>query len=360
MTKATLEEWNGYLIVSVDGKVFMADSRQRYTSNLGTMQYEWYYLEDIGIYDGQYLEYKYTSQDYDYLEGVTVKVCKECLKSEKNCTCGGETIDIPIVVAKAVLNSNNGNVEDLRGTVANEPDADGNETCEIFRDRITVRVEDEESENGYYNIEQEVFYKVHEIYDWINGEVVGYEALLCESKKDACIGGIFKPAKIFKSIDDKLFFGTENGIVCSFNFDKREEDGEIPPLWYSFDNRAILCGCATKMDNCGIPHLTKTTIKKSTVIKTKALKDSAAKVKVRTNKKVYSQISRINSGIFSFEDMDFTDFTFNTDGQTLFAVKEKEKKWIEKQYYIYSDEIQKPFALYYISFRYKIAGRYKE
>ena len=106
--------------------------------------------------------------------------------------------------------------------------------------------------------------------------------------------------------------------------------------------------------------MTKTTIKKSTVIKTKALKDSAAKVKVRTNKKVYSQIARINSGIFSFEDMDFADFTFNTEGQTLFAVREKEKKWVEKQYYVYSDEMQKPFALYYISFRYKIAGRYKE
>ena len=43
-----------------------------------------------------------------------------------------------------------------------------------------------------------------------------------------------------------------------------------------------------------------------------------------------------------------------------FSDEEKEKQWVEKQYYIYSDEYLKPFALYYISFRYNIAGRYKE
>ena len=127
----------------------------------------------------------------------------------------------------------------------------------------------------------------------------------------------------------------------------------------TFDNRTIYSGCATKMDCCGIPHLTKNTVKKSTVIKTKSFRSSSAKIKVRTNKKPYTQIARINNSLFSFEDMDFTDFTFNTTEQSLFAVKEKEKQWVEKQYYIYSDEYMKPFALYYISFRYQVVGRLK-
>lgn len=46
--------------------------------------------------------------------------------------------------------------------------------------------------------------------------------------------------------------------------------------------------------------------------------------------------------------------------KSLYSVKEKEKKWVEKQYYIYSDEYCKPFSLYYISYRYTVAGRYKE
>lgn len=355
LSKASLEEWDGYLLVLIDGKIFMADSRQRYTHEIGVPQYEWYYLEDIGVYDNQYLEYKYTSEDRDYLDGKTVKICANCQKPIDKCDCGNsEEIEIPLVIAKSVLNDITGKAEDLRGQTANEANEAGEAQQIIFREFVPVLI-DEDTE-----INLEVFYAVHTIKNIFTGHIEGYEALLCEEQKGAYTGGIFRPAKLLKTIDHNLFFGTESGVVCSFNFDKRNADGDIPPKWYAFDNRRILSGCATKMDNCSIPHLTKTTIKKSTVIKTKAFQSSAAKIKVRTNKKPYAQIARINSSVFSFEDMDFADFSFMGEGQSLFSVREKEKKWVEKQYYVYSDEYQKPFALYYISYRYKIAGRYKE
>ena len=183
-------------------------------------------------------------------------------------------------------------------------------------------------------------------------------AFLCESRGNFT-GGVFRKATVLCSMSDNLFFGCENGVVCSFNFDQRDENGELPPQAYHFDNRTIFCGCATLMDNCQIPHLTKSTIKRSTVIKTKSFKNSAAKVKVRTNKKPYEQIARINSSLFSFNDVDFSDFSFITSDQSLFAIKEKEKQWVEKQYYIFSDEYMKPFSLYYISYRYRVAGRFK-
>jgi hypothetical protein len=172
-------------------------------------------------------------------------------------------------------------------------------------------------------------------------------------------GGVYNPAVLIQGLDNNLFFGTSNGVVCSFNFDKRNERGEILPRYYTFDDRTIMCGCATKMDNCGIPHLTKTTVKKSMVIKTKTMLHSAAKIKVRTNRTAYTRVARINSGTFSFEDMDFGDMSLSPLEQSLSGVKEKEKKWVEKQLYIYSDEYMKPFALYNIAFRYKIAGRFK-
>jgi hypothetical protein len=59
LKNAVIEEWNGYLMVLVDGKIFMADSRQRYTHESGVVQYEWYYLENIGVWEGQYPEYVY-------------------------------------------------------------------------------------------------------------------------------------------------------------------------------------------------------------------------------------------------------------------------------------------------------------
>lgn len=353
LSRAFLEEWNGYLLLLIDGKVFMADSRQRYTHETGVMQYEWYYLEDIGVYKGQYTEYKYSSRIYSELEGKTVRYCTKCKKGAGECTCSDDTyhIEIPIKLAREVYDHELYEYKDLTDSVANAPDVLGAPTADVFGERTNIVVDD-------ISYEVILYFTVKEIFD-DEGNFASYEAYLCETRGN-CTGGVFGAASVLKSMGNNLFFGTQNGVVCSFNFDKRDELGEIAPQHYSFDGRTIFCGCATKMDNCGIPHLTKNTVKKSTVIKTKAFLSSAAKVKVRTNRKPYEQIARINSTLFSFDNTDFADFSFVTTEQSLFAVREKEKKWVEKQYYLYSDEYLKPFSLFYISFRYNIAGRFKE
>ena len=338
LSNAQLEEWNGYLLLLVDGKIFMADSRQRFTHETGVMQYEWYYLEDIGVYDGQYMEYRYSPDvELDEIKNYKISFCPVCKAPE--CMCNSDKIGLSLEIAEKVTNAETLEKENLIGSVANPPDEDGKPTRQVF-------IEYSEELNLY------ISYVVHEY----NGS---YQAFLCETRENYT-GGTFKAATLIKNIDNNIFFATDTGVICSFNFDKRNEDGEIPIQYYSFNERTIHCGCATKMDNCGIPHLTKNTVKKSTVIKTKTYQSSAAKIKVRTNKKPYNQIARINSTLFSFDNMDFADFSFETTEQSLFAVKEKEKQWVEKQYYIYSDEYLKPFALYYVSYRYNIAGRFKE
>lgn len=354
LSNAVLEEWNGYLILLVDGKIFMADSRQRYTHEIGVPQYEWYYIEGIGVYKDQYTEYQYSSRNNSALEGAKIHFCTKCQKSVDACACGNEEhhIELPLTIADSVYFLDEDETKNLVGQVVNEPDEHGNSTSELFHEIIPFEVEDVP-----YSIN--TYYTVRPTYDPVTGAFVDYKAYLCSAKGNM-IGGTFQNATTVKSLDNNLFFGTENGIVCSFNFDMRDEFGEIAPKYYTFDNRTIFCGCATKMDCCNIPHLTKNTIKKSTVIKTKTLQTSAVKIKVRTNKKPYAQIARINSTAFSFNNIDFEDFSFITTEQSLFAIKEKEKKWVEKQYFLYSDEYMKPFALYYISFRYSIAGRYKE
>ena len=335
LSKATLCEWNGYLVCLVDGKAFLADSRQRYTHESGVMQYEWYYLEGLGIYDNQYAEYKYADTLPAELEGIRVPYT----------TASNEDIELELILADAVYNEISETYEDLRGKTANSPDVNGEATAESFTKIVTISLED--------GTETDI--AVAYVVRYVEG---AYRAYLCDIR-GGCIGGVYSPAVCIKEMDNNLFFGTQNGIVCSFNFDKRNERGEILPRYYTFDDRTIMCGCATKMDNCGIPHMTKTTVKKSMVIKTKSMLHSAAKIKVRTNRVAYTQVARINSGTFSFEDMDFGDMSLSPLEQSLSGVKEKEKKWVEKQLYIYSDEYMKPFALYNIAFRYKIAGRFK-
>ena len=353
LSSAVVEEWNGYLLVLVDGCIFLADSRQRYTHSIGVNQYEWYYLENIGIYKNQYLEYRYASNIAEELENAKIHYCSKCKKSQNECSCGddAEIVEVPITLAKEVYYMDVNETRDLTGEIVNAPDNNGNETVRVFNEGVNVEINGQTYTLG-------VYYTIHEVYDKLTGEFVKYEAYLCEGKGNYT-GGQFNKAIVLKNLSDNIFFGTENGIVCSFNFDKRDSSGEIGSQWYTFDERTIYCGCATKMDCCDVPHLTKNTIKRSTVIKTKSFRNSAVKIKVRTNKNPYKQIARINNALFSFEDMDFTDFTFNTTEQSLFAVKEKEKQWVEKQYYIYSDEYMKPFALYYVSFRYQIIGRLK-
>lgn len=39
---AQMEEWKGYLLILIGNKIFLADSRQKF-SNLGSFEYEWYY-----------------------------------------------------------------------------------------------------------------------------------------------------------------------------------------------------------------------------------------------------------------------------------------------------------------------------
>ena len=353
LKSAMVEEWNGYLLLLIDGKMFMADSRQVYTHAIGVPQYEWYYIEGIGVYKGQYLQYTYSTQLAEELQGKTVHYCTKCKKSADKCTCGNEdnVIEIPITLANSVYYMNSNETKNLTGTVVNAPNEAGESETEVFDEGVVVNIGGEDYSVG-------VYYTVHEVYDIFTGELVKYEAYLCETNGEY-IGGKFKKATTIKNMAENIFFGTENGVICSFNFDKRNEQGEIAPQYYTFDDRTIYCGCATKMDCCGIPHLTKNTVKKSTVIKTKSFRSSAAKIKVRTNKKPYTQIARINNSLFSFEDMNFADFTFNTNEKSLFAIKEKEKQWVEKQYYIYSDEFMKPFALYYVSFRYQVVGRLK-
>ena len=298
------------------------------------MQYEWYYLENIGTWDKQYREYKYASVLPEELVGAKVEY-------------DGAEYELELATS---VNTVNDEPKNLCGEIVNEPDLNGNTDITVYSKPVTVHIGETDYTVG-------VSYVIYTVKD-DSGEVVERHAYLCETKGNFT-GGKFRKAVVLRSFSDNLFFGCENGIVCSFNFDLRGEDGELPTTTYSYDNRIIVCGCATVMDNCGIPHLTKTTIKRSTVIKTKSFKNSSAKVKVRTNKKPYVQIARINNAIFSFEDLDFSDLTFNTTEQSLFAIKEKEKQWVEKQYYLFSDEYLKPFALFSISYRYRVAGRYK-
>lgn len=320
LSEASIAEWDGYLMILVNGVIFMADSRQMYNTESGNTEYEWYYLEDIGVYEGQFDEYVYAEFPID-MQGKDMV----------------QLTGLPLKEAKSYLDEN-GIVQNLIGTLA---------------------YDSAETSSGVTSEGKTFYYKELPEYDENGLEKGTLYFYVAPSGGKA--GGEFDPAVLIKTVGEDLFFATSKGHLCKFNFDMRDpKTGLIPNEYYDFNGRAIFSGCATKMDNCGIPHLTKTTVKRSTVIKTRSFEASGVKVKVRTNRRAFNQIARITSGKVSLEDLDFKSYTFSTEDKNIFSINEREKKWLEKQIFIYSDEFRRPFAIHYLAYRYNIAGRYKE
>lgn len=331
LSQAKLTVWNGYLILYTnDGKAFLADSRATY-GNGDHNEYEWYYLEDLGAYEDQADAVRYA------------QIPSGLLNADGKLIYGGNEI----VEAAS----------DMIGSIAGAVSTGGDITdCTVgdfhFAYKAVSETIGETEVTTYYYCEYT---------DYVLEYVVDDTTVTTTVREKT--GGTFKPATAFLADGEDLYMATEIGLF-KFNFDLRNSDGSFYPykdgvLIYARNDRAFGSGCATKMDNCGIPHLVKTTAKKSLVIKTRSEYPATMKVKVRTNRNTYNQIARLSDDNIDFERLDFADLHFTDTATSLFAVSEKEKKWVEKQYYIYNDEFNKNFCLFYIAYRYSVSGRYK-
>jgi hypothetical protein len=318
LKNSRLCEYGGYLVLLCDGKMFLADSRQVYQNAAGHNEYEWFYLEEIGVYSGQ-------TEAYFYVEDFPVSLMND----------DGSRKDFTVIYKKT---------DYAVKLFTDFPEG------EVMPISSALSIRDESFDEKTYTVA---------IVELLSGEIA---ALLCDTTGEMS-GGEFSPAVSVKTINNNLYFGTRGGDVCSFNFDKRNKtDGTIAPLWYTFDGRAIYSGVALKNDNCGLLNMTKSTVKRSLVVKVKNFAALAAKISVKTNKKPMAEAGNISlsRGVNSFFSyMDFSDFSFIEDGESIFAIREKEKKWVEKQYFIFTDKFMKPFALFNASFKYTVIGKYK-
>lgn len=305
--------FDGYIAIYFDGDLFLGDSRQNYINEQGEREFEWYKIGKVGRYKNQYKRYTYDNTIYDFLENYLPK-------------------------------------KEIVGKTANEPTELGISQNEIIEREIIA--------NGKIYKYKVAVVKIMVAEDFINGEIVYSEKIdeyLVKEEEDY-IGGTFEKASYITSFDGNIYFCNKGGVY-SFNFDKKglgfmKEN-------YSFDNRTIVSGVATAMDNLNYPDLKKRTIPKSLVIKCKTMPNSTIKVLVRTNKTSFTEYGSFLSGYFDFNKINFNNLTFNTSDQQVFVVDEREKGWLEKQLYLTSDRYQSPFSVYYVTYRYEILGKVK-
>lgn len=311
-----LFEWEGYLGALKKGYLYLGDSRVRYTNELGQMEFEWFKIGELAHYKDQYQRYTFAELMPKYLEEIETLAPKELI---------GQTANYPNSLGEPARKIIHKSIE-FEGKTYNY------DTCVTYGE-LAVGLENGEIEYEHFSKE--------------------YLVKKCDDK----IGGLKSIATTIFSKEENIFFGA-GGNLLSFNFDKKE-NGELAQDFYDFDGRIICSGVATKLDNLGYPNLTKSTVKKSLVVKCKTKEGSGAKVKVRTNDEGFELVGNLSNGYFNFKKVNFSDLSFNTSDQQIFMCNEAKKNWVEKQVYIYEDEFRKPFSVYYLSYQYVIKSKIK-
>lgn len=305
LSRASLCEWMGYLVIGVNGKIFLADSRALFRHPTGASEYEWFLLSDIGAYKNDRRVYRYSTEPHS------------------------DALVHPTLAGKRVAEN----------TVVTKTDAQGVLYSFVYEDGVK--------------------YRVHPTWE------------LC--------GGSFYPATLFTSFDKRLFFSTDDGHICVFNNDMRgvapdsvreepdfdEEEyrktmgHKLHPTFYSFADHAPTYVIRTALDDCGIPHLTKSTVKKSLVIKARSTTPDAIRCDVKADEKEPTYVANFPAGQVSFADLSFESAPWYVGRYGAVALPENEKRWIEKQITLSSSEFETPIAVYSISYRYTIKGKIK-
>ena len=139
---------------------------------------------------------------------------------------------------------------------------------------------------------------------------------------------------LLKEYNDKLDIGTYHGSI--FILEGTNDNG-----------KTIISYWTTPMDNFGYNNQLKTTNKRGGLAKIKTIPNGLIKIARRTDKSSeYKYTTRKSANGFSFESLDFRNFSFITTDKSYVLYKIKEKKLNELSLKFYSDEKDKPFGIF--------------
>lgn len=315
LRNARFAEWDGYLCILVPGgKMYLADSRQIDSAIHGHRQYEWYKWDGIGVHTAETKTKRYRYATINPVEG------------EKY-----EGLDIVIDGSGGYINGEPKSIKvNNKFYVASRETRDGIE---------------------YWFVAE-----------W-HGEYTG---------KDED----FKQATALLSLGGRLYFGCENGTVCMFTTNERDENHRLRPQAYIREREEeIIEGVArykglgyracmaTKSDHCGRTNVAKSTEKGTFVVKVKAYATTKMAVKVRADGGEWTEyynnsvaISKIDDERF---DLDFASVSFNTEDSFLIAIRERKRKWVEKQILFEGWCFKTPFGLISATYDFSVAGKVK-
>ena len=164
------------------------------------------------------------------------------------------------------------------------------------------------------------------------------------------------PAHVLRADEQTLYFGTTDGRICKFNDDLVTESNETRMSAYNDDGQPIHAEWATKLDSMGMLRLEKTLPKRGLALHVKSYARSKIRVYIRTEKDSGEQCAEFTADRCTYEDIDFSRFTFNTSVNTVIPISAKKKKWKLIQVYLVSDALNEGFGVYEIELYYEESG----
>ena len=100
--------------------------------------------------------------------------------------------------------------------------------------------------------------------------------------------------------------------------------------------------------------------KRGAILKMKNIQNSRLKIAEKTNKATtWKTVKEVSGNGFSYNNMDYANFTYVTGDNTYVVFRVKEKKIIDIALKIYSDELDKPFGLIDVNLEAFISGYVK-
>ena len=293
---AKLAIWRGYLVVSIDGRMYLADSRDKITVGEHD-EYRWYYLNGIGTHRGDTRVYRYAEFAP---EGFSV-------------------YQHPYeIVDGEIMSVQNGNGEKV------------------------YFVNSENEKYSVYPTEQ------------MRGGIFFPATCLCQCDELLFFGTECGDLCLFNN-DMRGKAPRRLSEDSGFNADEYEAlaRGKIHPDFYSFDFHAPRYALLTPSDCCGLPFDKKSDLPPALAIRLKGFAKSSLLVETRYDGGEFLACGRISSSIFNFYDLDFGAHSSSSEEYCTEIIPKRRVGWKEKQISIYSDEFCSPFGVFEICFAYK-------
>ena len=304
LSKASLCVWQGYLVVGINGTVYLADSRSTFTHSTGAREYDWFLLSGIGTYRNDERVYVYS---YDNSPVASAHGEKAGTKADNNS------------VYSEILGDSTYYYTLENGT------------------KYSILPTDERRGGTFSPATSFISHGKYLFFSTKNGD-------LCVFNNDK--RGV-APDRI------------KNDPSFEPTIYSRQMANKIHPDYYGFTDHAPSYVLKTALDDCDIPHLTKNTVKNSLIIKARAYSSDSIVCSTVTDNGDSSFCER-----FPKIDEGFDDFSFNSPilGGARYAataLSERNKRWIEKQIILSSSQYLSPISIYSIAYRYHIKGKIK-